>query len=157
MNFIKPANSEHWYKWIENEMIMVNINDGFTTIDENDPNFMYAVVETADNWAELLKKKHYNPWAPTGGGVRREMWIDPNGEVYDCGEWGAHEITAQNILEKKFNETETFWDCGDKLIERGWVKVSCGVMNTHYHEAGMYDHMTKPQADAYAEWRNKYD
>ena len=154
--FLKYKNSDDWWEWPQDgNMTVYNINDGWHDINENSEAFMEGTVIEADGWPDLCRKMNYNPWRtdrPT-----REMWIDPEGVMYDCGAWGAHEITAQNILEKKFGILEHFWDSGDKLIEMGWTKVTANyIMYQHYCEAGLYDYCTDEQWKTIKLWRERY-
>ena len=154
--FLKYKNSDDWWEWPQDgTMTVYNINGGWHEINENSEAFMEGTVITAEGWPDLCAKMNYNPWKvdrPT-----REMWIDPEGVMYDCGEWGAHEITAQNILEKKFGILEHFWDSGDKLIEMGWTKVTANyIMYQHYCEAGLYDYCTDEQWKTIKLWRERY-
>lgn len=155
MRFLQYKDSPDWWEWPEAEQLIVyNINGGWHEINENSEGFMYGKVVNAESWAELCHKEHYNPWktnTPTA-----EMWIDPDGVMYNCGEWGAHEVTAQKILENYFGELVGFWDCGDQLIDRGWIKVSKGPMCRYYFESNMYDNITDKQWEALELWKEKY-
>ena len=64
--------------------------------------------------------------------------------------------SARKILEVLYNEPEEYWDAGDKLIEKGWIKVSAGPMGRYYHESGMYEAMTNAQYNSYQKWKTKY-
>lgn len=156
MNFLKYKNSNIWWEWPEDGMIVFNVNGGWHEINENSEAFMEGTVIHANSWADLCKKVNYNPWASDDNLPKREMWIDPNGNMYDCGQWGAHESTAQKILEILYDDLEAYWDAGDKLIARGWIKVSAGPMGRYYHESGMYEEMTEDQYRTYQKWRIKY-
>lgn len=156
MLFLQYKNSDIWWKWPEGGITVFNINGGWHEIDENSEAFMEGTVIHADSWMDLCKKTGYNPWAAENDTPTREMWIDTYGVMYDCGEWGAHESTAQKILEVLYDEPEEYWDAGDKLIERGWIKVSAGPMSRYYHESGMYAAMTNAQYDSYQKWKAKY-
>ena len=86
-----------------------------------------------------------------------EMWIDPNGVMYDCGDWGAHEVTAQDILEQKFGIIENFWHSGDKLIQMGWTKVTANyIMYQHYCAAGIYKNCTNEQWKVISLWKERF-
>ena len=155
MKFLQYKGEEDWWEWPEaEELIVYNINGGGHNINENSPRFMEGKVVHAENWAELCRKENYNPWRVDE--PRAEMWIDPDGVMYDCGEWGAHEATAQMILEKYFNEVVSFWDCGDRLVERGWIKVSKGPMCRYYFESDMYKYITDEQWATLERWKEKY-
>ena len=156
MEFLQYKGSNDWWKWPEGGLTVFNVVGGWHEIDENSPAFMDGTVMRADSWADLCKKTGYNPWQPEHDQPTREMWIDTYGRMYDCGEWGAHESTAQTILEVLYDEPEEYWDAGDKLIARGWIKVSAGPMNRYYHESDMYSAMTNAQYDSYAKWKRKY-
>ena len=87
----------------------------------------------------------------------REMWIAPDGTMYGCITWGSHEMTAQDILRVLFNEDVRYFDSGDILIARGWIKVTSSyVMHQCYEEAGYYDNMTDEQWKVYMSWKEKY-
>ena len=156
MEFLQYKGSKDWWKWPEGGLTVFNVVGGWHDIDENSPAFMDGTVIRADSWADLCKKTGYNPWQTDDNQPTREMWIDTYGTMYDCGEWGAHEATAQTILEVLYNEPEEYWDAGDKLVERGWVKVSAGPMNRYYHESDMYSAMTNAQYNSYVKWKGKY-
>ena len=156
MEFLQYKGSNDWWKWPEGGLTVFNVVGGWHEIDENNPAFMDGTVMRAESWADLCKKTGYNPWQPEHEQPTREMWIDTYGRMYDCGEWGAHESTAQTILEVLYDEPEEYWDAGDKLIARGWIKVSAGPMNGYYHESDMYSAMTNAQYDSYAKWKRKY-
>lgn len=156
MRFLQYKDSQDWWCWPEDGMTVYNINGGWHDINENNAYFMYGTVIDADSWAELCAITHYNPWATEDNQPTREMWIDTYGTMYDCGQWGAHEATAQTILKVLYDEPEEYWDAGDKLIERGWIKVSAGPMAKWYRESGMYDAMTDAQYESYTKWKRKY-
>ena len=102
MKFLKYKNSDVWWEWPEGGMTVFNMAGGHHDINENSEEYMLGTVVEAEDWPDLCRKMKYNPWkvdSPT-----REMWIDPDGTMYDCGEWGAHEMTAQNILENLLGE-----------------------------------------------------
>ena len=90
MKFLRYAGSEDWWRWPEDGMTVYNINGGHHDINENSPRFMDGTVVEAKDWCELCCKMKYNPFKvdePT-----RDMWIDPNGVMYDCGIYdGSHE------------------------------------------------------------------
>ena len=156
MNFLQYKGSTDWWKWPDDGLTVYNVVGGWHEIDENNPRFMEGTVIRAESWAELCEKTGYNPWASEDARPTRDMWIDTNGVMYDCGQWGAHESTAQTILEVLFDEPENYWNAGDKLIDRGWIKVTTGPMNRYYHESGMYDNITDKQFEAYIEWHDRY-
>ena len=153
--FLQYQGSDIWWEWPEGGMTVYNMAGGHHDIDENSEAFMFGTVIRAESWADLCRKTGYNPWKvekPT-----REMWISPSGTMYDCGEWGAHEITAQEILEKMLDKEVRFWDAGDQLIGLGWIKVTANyIMYQHYYDAGMYDNMTDEQWDAVEKWKERW-
>lgn len=154
--FLQYKGSEDWWEWPQDgRMTVYNMVGGHHDIDENNPRFMEGTVIDAEDWPDLCRKTGYNPWKteePT-----REMWIAPDGTMHDCGEWGAHEVTADYILENLIGEEVHIFDCGDRLIELGWVKVTANrIMYQHYCEAGIYDHCTDEQWKAIKKWKNKY-
>lgn len=156
MKFLQYKDSQDWWEWPDDEgMTVYNCCGGHHDIDENSEEFMYGKVITADSWGDLCRKENYNPWHTDE--PCREMWIDPNGEMYECGEWGAHEATACIILKVIFDKPQEYWDAGDQLIQRGWIKVTCGPMNRWYQESDMYKSMTDEQYTAYTKWENKYN
>lgn len=154
MKFLQYKDSTDWWEWPEGDMTVYNINGGWHEINENSEAYMYGKVVQAENWAELCRKEKYNPWHTAE--MTREMWIDPDGVTYDCGEWGAHEATAQMILEKYLGEIVNFWDCGDRLIQEGWIKVSVGPMCHWYFESNMYDAITDEQWEVLEKWKERY-
>ena len=157
MQFLQYKDSDIWWHWpVEEGLTVYNVNGGWHEIDENSEQFMCGRVVHAASWADLCKQEGYNPWESEGNQPTREMWIDPDGVMYDCGTWGAHESTAQTILKILFNQPEEYWDAGDQLIERGWIKVSAGPMRKWYEKSGMYANMTDEQFYAYQRWERKY-
>lgn len=154
--FLRYKDSEDWWEWPQDgRMTVYNMEGGHHDINENNPRFMEGEVVEAKDWPDLCRKMNYNPWKvdrPT-----REMWIDTYGTMYNCGEWGAHEITAQNILENLLGEEVRFWDAGDRLHELGWVKVTANyIMYEHYCNAGLYDNMTDEQWAAVEKWKERW-
>lgn len=155
--FLQYKGDSDWWEWPQDgRMTVYNIAGGHHDIVENNPRFMEGTVVDAEDWADLCRKMKYNPWKtdiPT-----REMWISPDGTMHDCGEWGAHELTAQYILENLLGEPEVrFWDSGDRLIELGWTKVTANyIMYQHYCSAGIYDNITNEQWDAIQKWKAKF-
>ena len=154
--FLQYKDSTDWWEWPQDGcMTVYNMDGGHHDINENDPRFMEGKVVQAEDWPDLCRKMNYNPLKvdrPT-----REMWIDTYGTMYDCGEWGAHEVTAQNILENLLGENVRFWDSGDRLIELGWVKVTANyIMYQHYCSAGIYDSMTDEQWEAVEKWKERW-
>ena len=154
--FLRYKDDDAWWEWPQDgHMTVYNMDGGHHDINENDPRFMEGTIVEAKDWPDLCRKMNYNPWKvdrPT-----REMWIDTYGTMYDCGEWGAHEMTAQNILENLLGEEVIFWDSGDRLIELGWVKVTANhIMYQHYCSAGIYDNMTDEQWAAVEKWKERW-
>lgn len=155
--FLQYKDSTDWWEWPQDgRMTVYNMAGGHHDINENNPRFMEGKVVEAEDWPDLCRKMKYNPWKvekPT-----REMWISPDGTMHDCGEWGAHEMTAQNILENLLGEPEVrFWDSGDRLIELGWVKVTANyIMYQHYCSAGIYDNMTDEQWEVVEKWKERW-
>ena len=117
MRFIQYANQDFWWKWPEGGMKVFNINGGWHEIDENNPNFMYGIMIEADSWADLMQKTGWCPWATKI--PRPHMWISPNGEMYECDDWGGHGILADRIVEYVLNtDPDTLdFDSSDYLIE----------------------------------------
>lgn len=156
MKFLQYKDSDVWWEWPEGGMTVFNMAGGHHDINENSEGFMMGTVIQAEDWADLCRKTGYNPWRvdrPT-----HEMWIDPDGVMYDCGEWGSHEITAQDILENLLGEEVGFWDAGDRLIELGWTKVTANyIMYQHYCNAGLYDACTDAQWKTIKKWRERYE
>lgn len=156
MMFLRYQNEQEWFELVDREdgLFAYNYNGGWHKINENSEKFMYGTIVTLDDWIHLYKLYGYCPFLtqiPT-----TDMWIAPDGKMYDCGSCGAHELTAQNIIEIFFDQDEEFWDSGDKLIGYGWVKVTTTLMYQYYHESGMYDSMTDEQWVSYQLWREKY-
>ena len=156
MKFLRYAGSEDWWKWPEGGMTVYNINGGHHDINENSSRFMDGTVVEAEDWCELCCKMKYNPFKvdePT-----RDMWIDPNGVMYDCGIYdGSHEMTAQKILEILYGEKVDYLDyAGDDLINYTWIKVTTSLMYELYEKEGMYNHMSDEQWKAYQWWREKF-
>lgn len=155
MKFLRYKDSDVWWEWPEGSMTVYNMAGGHHDVNENSEQYMFGTVVEAEDWPDLCRKMKYNPWKvdkPT-----REMWIDPNGTMYDCGEWGAHEMTAQNILENLLGEEVRFWDSGDRLHELGWIKVTANcIMYQHYCDAGLYDNMTDEQWQAVEKWKERW-
>jgi hypothetical protein len=154
--FLQYKDSTDWWEWPQDgRMTVYNMAGGHHDINENDPRFMEGKVVEAEDWADLCRKMKYNPWKveePT-----REMWISPDGTMHDCGEWGAHEITADRILENLIGEEVYIFDCGDRLIELGWVKVAANrIMYQHYCSVGIYDNMTDEQWEAVEKWKERW-
>lgn len=82
-------------------------------------------------------------------------WISPQGEFFPCDVSLSHEITAEPLLLKYYGIESAV--CGDKLIERGWIKVTTSLMFDIYKESGMYDEMNNDQTETFEAWREKYD
>ena len=156
MMFLRYQNEQDWWELVKtnDDLRAYNYRGGWHSVNENFDGYVNGTVVNLDSWNHLYERYDYCPFyteVPT-----RDMWIAPNGQMYDCGEWGAHEITAQHLLEIIFGEDEGFWDSGDRLIEYGWVKVTTSLMFAYYHESGMYDSMTDEQWVSYQLWREKY-
>lgn len=158
MKFLRYFNSEDWWKWpIDEGLTVYNINGGHHEIDENSERFMYGTVIEADSWADLCQKVGYNPWrtdSPTP-----EMWIAPNGEMFDCGFTEGHEGVAHAIWTRYLGHpVDDILDmCGDLLIENDWIKVTRNsIMYEHYRQMGMYDYITQEQYESLKKWRIKY-
>ena len=153
--FLQYKDSTDWWEWPEGGMTVYNMAGGHHDIDENSERFMLGTVIKAEDWPDLCRQMNYNPWKvdrPT-----REMWISPDGTMHDCGEWGAHEIPAEYILENLLGEIVGFWDSGDRLIELGWVKVTANyIMYQHYVDSGLYDKCTKEQWQAIEVWHARF-
>lgn len=157
MRFIQYANQDFWWKWPEGGMKVFNINGGWHEIDENNPNFMYGIMIEADSWADLMEKTGWCPWATKI--PRPHMWISPNGEMYECDDWGGHGALADRIVEYVLNtDPDTLdFDSSDYLIECfNWIKVTTGPMRPFYTRDGMYDHLKGAQKRAYDAWCATY-
>lgn len=158
MKFLQYKGTEDWWMWPEAETLTVyNINGGHHDINENSPRFMDGTVVEAKNWAELCRKMNYNPFRvdePT-----TDMWIDPNGVMYDCRMYDrSHEMTARKILEILYGEEKDTLDyAGDDLVAYTWIKVTTSLMYELYKREGMYNHMSNEQYKSYQKWREKYE
>lgn len=156
MTFLKYKNSEDWWELVDQkgELVAYNYLGGWHNVDENSEEYMYGTVVTLNNWNHLYERYGYCPFYTEE--PKRDMWIAPDGKMYDCGAIGAHEVTAQYLLEIIFDEDEGLFVSGDKLIDYGWVKVTTSLMYQYYHESGMYDAMTDEQWISYQLWKEKY-
>ena len=152
--YLQYKGQEGYWEWPDGSMTIYNIHGGHHKIDENSSSFMEGAIIQAENWCDLCKKTGWNPLATSE--LYREMWIAPNGTMYGCVTWGSHEATAQDILRILFNE-EDYFDSGDVLIARGWIKVTSSyIMHQCYEEAGYYNSMTNEQWKVYVNWKEKY-
>jgi hypothetical protein len=153
--YLQYKGQEGYWEWSDDSMTAYNVHGGHHEINENSPSFVEGTIVQAESWRDLWKKTGWNPLSTNS--LEREMWIAPDGTLYGCGSWGAHEATAQDILRVIYNENEDFFDSGDKLIARGWIKVTaCFVMYQYYEEAGYYDNMTDEQWEVHRKWKEKY-
>ena len=67
-------------------------------------------------------------------------WIAPDGTYFPCGETSlSHEIEAENLLLKFYGIESGI--CGDKLIERGWIKVTDSLMFDKYYIINLTKHI----------------
>lgn len=85
-------------------------------------------------------------------------WINPQGEFFSCEDYGgsrSHEISAEPLLLKFYGIESAI--CGDKLIERGWIKVTTSLMFDIYKTNGLFDNMTSGQTDTFNLWKKKFD
>ena len=82
-------------------------------------------------------------------------WINPQGEFFPCDVSLSHEINAEPLLLKYYGIESAV--CGDKLIERGWIKVTTSLMFDIYMGNGLYNEMNEEQAETFEAWRGKYD
>lgn len=153
MTFLKYAGDDYWWKWPEDELTVFNFNGGSHDINENSERFMNGTIIRAEDWHDLYVKTGY--MALKVCKPVREMWISPEGDMYESE---AHEVTAKRILEVIYGEKlkNNFWNCGDTLIERGWIKVTTSLMYRSYMLDGMYDNMTREQLLAWYNWHMKY-
>lgn len=155
MKFLQYAGENAWYEIFDhNGLVAENINGGWHVVDENDPRYMQGIVLEAEGWCDLLRKTGWNPWALDEPSC--DMWIAPDGTMYHVDGMGAHEITAQDILEKLYGEDVEIFCAGDRLFEKGWTKVSTGLMCRYYDECGYYDNVTDEQWIVIQKWKEKY-
>lgn len=82
-------------------------------------------------------------------------WINPKGEFFPCDVSLSHEISAEPLLLKYYGIESAV--CGDKLIERGWIKVTTSLMFDIYKYNGLFDHMTSEQRDTFNIWKEKFN
>ena len=158
MKFLQYFGKKDWWMWPEDEgseLTVYNTRGGHHDIDENSPIFMNGRVVEAKSWAELCRKEHYNPLSTDR--ITRDMWVDPNGVMYDCNEEG-HEGMAQLILEIIYGQNPDDLDyAGDDLVAYTWIKLnSNSVLHDHYVTSGLYNHMSYPQQCVYEKWREKF-
>ena len=160
MKFLQYFGKKDWWMWPEDEgseLTVYNVRGGHHDIDENSPMFMNGKVVEAKSWAELCRKEHYNPLSTDR--ITRDMWIDPNGIMYDCNKEG-HEGMAYLILKIIYGYTdEDELDyASDDLVNYTWIKVNANsVLNREYIKMGMYDHMSPAQTCRYEQWRDKFN
>ena len=87
--------------------------------------------------------------------LKSDGWINPQGEFFPCDVSLSHEITAEPLLLKFYGIESAV--CGDKLIERGWIKVTTSLMFDIYKTNGLFDNMTSEQKDTFNVWKEKFD
>lgn len=90
--------------------------------------------------------------------LKPDGWINPQGEFFSCEDYGdsrSHEISAEPLLLKFYGIESAV--CGDKLIERGWIKVTTSLMFDIYKDNGLFDHMTLKQINTFNVWKEKFD
>lgn len=155
--FLQYKGEDDWWEWPQNgRMTVYNMHGGHHDINENSEYFMEGTVIEAEDWPDLCRKTGYNPWKTEKS--TQYMWIAPDGTMHKCDDWGAHEATAQDILENLLGEIVRFWDSGDRLIEMGWVKVSTNqIMMKHYCEAGLFASITPEQKTVLDDWAQKFN
>lgn len=146
--FVRYQNDTKYWLWNEDKMRLENRNFGHQDVNEKNPRWLYAEIIEAKNWHDLYMKTGWSDlWLSDCH--HNNLWVDPEGE---CWEGEAHEVVAEDILEVVYGEETKLSDYpADKLINRGWIKLSV-FMAQIYADSDMYFNITRDQAITIKEW-----
>lgn len=146
MTFVKIG--KDWYEWPDKTQLrFYNYHNGWRTVDENDEEWLNARTGEFDSWHNLFYNTGYTTLARDV--TSRDLWVAPNGMCFD-GQ--AHAVAASAILEVVYGEEERMFEAEDKLIERGWIKLTTSFMLDMYDNQGMYDDLTYEQYMTVRDW-----
>lgn len=140
MTFVKTGNN--WYEADLERQRAFNLRGGYIPFTREE--FSKAERLEAENWNELHRKTGYDPLS---GKISPDGWISPAGEFYPCR---SHEADAMHICRLFYGEADE--PSGDRLIQKGWIKVTTSLMGEIYKQKGYYDRMTPSQERTFDKW-----
>ena len=128
---IKQHSEYNWWLWNTETMMLINLNGGGFTIDENSDYWANAVIKEFDSWHHLYTVEKWNPLL--GSIHDYDVWIDPEGNYYEVE---SHAVDAVKIVEfiygVTFDPVFDYEDAEEYLIEHNWFKATRSAMWKYY-------------------------
>lgn len=147
MDFIQLPDGT-WYEADYDSNRLYNLRGGHLPLKKTDIE-KYNQISCQD-WHKLYMLTGFNPLKDDR--LWHTGWISPEGDFYPCE---AHEVDAEYIYQLIYGDDYAAY--GDRLVQKGWLKVTNSLMFDIYTRNGHYDKIaSKEQGNTLNKWIKKY-